>query len=39
MPKVFVVGELRLMLKGGLSGLAWGLEERRGKVGCGLGEG
>ncbi len=39
MPKVFVVGALRLMLEGGLSWLAWGLEERRGKVGCGLGKG
>ena len=39
MSKAFVVGELRLTLEGGLSGLAWGLEERRGKVGRGLGEG
>lgn len=39
MPKVFVVGEFRLVLEGGLSWLAWGLEERRGKVGRGLGEG
>lgn len=39
MPKVFVVGVLRLTLEGGLSWLAWRLEERRGKVGRGLGEG
>ena len=39
MPKVFVVGALRLVLEGGLSWLAWGLVERKGKIGRGLGEG